>query len=76
MIVGSGNDFSPKGMISRDVNPAIIPNETIIHLHATVVVEGSGNGVVPEVNVPGSYLYVSVGLFDGGHDHGSEVFGG
>ncbi len=63
-------------MISWNVNPTIIPDETSIHLHAAIVVEGTGHGVVPEMDVSGGCLHVLVGLFDGGHDHRSEMFWG
>ncbi len=76
MVVGSGDDLSMKHMISRDVNSAIVPDESVIHLHAAVMIEGSNNGVIPEVNVSGGSFYASVGFFDGWHDHGFEMFWG
>ncbi len=76
MVVGSGNDFSTKRMVSRDIDSAIIPDESVIHFHAAVVIEGSGNGVIPEVNVSGGCFYASMGFFNGRHDHGFEMFWG
>ncbi len=63
-------------MVLGNINPAIIPDETIIHLHAAVVVKGTGNSVIPKMNVPGGCFYAPMGLLDGWHDHGSEVLWG
>ncbi len=38
------------------------------------MVERASNGVVPEVNVPGSGFHVLMGFLNGGHDHRLEVF--
>ncbi len=76
MVVGSGDDLSMKCMVSRDVNSAIVPDESVIHLHAMVMIEGSSNSVIPKVNVSGGCFYASMGLFNGRHDHGFEMFWG
>ncbi len=74
MIVGSSDDFSMKRMVSRDVNSAVIPNETIVHLHAMVMVKGADDGVIPKVDVSGGGFYALMGLLNGWHDHSFEVF--
>ncbi len=76
VVMGSGDDFSMQGMVSWNVNPAIVPNETSVHSHAVIVVEGASDGVIPEVNISGGGLYVLMGLLYGGHDHHFEVFQG
>ncbi len=76
MIMGSGDDLSMKCMVSRNVNSAIVPDESVIHLHTAVVIEGPSNGVIPKVNVSGGCLYASMGLFNGQHDHSFEMFWG
>lgn len=53
MVVGLGNDFPMKCVVSRNVDPAIVPDKSVIHLHAMVMVERAGDGVIPEVNVSG-----------------------
>ncbi len=76
MIMGLSDDFSAKGMVSGNINSAVVPDETVIHLHTTIVIEGTGDGIVPKMNVSGGCFYVLMGLFNSGHDHGSEVFRG
>ncbi len=63
-------------MISWDINPAIVPNETSVHSHAMIMVEGASNGIVPEVNISGGGFYVLMGLLHGRHDHCLEMFRG
>ncbi len=76
MVVGSSNDFSAQCMVSGNVNSAIIPNKTSVHPHAAIMVEGAGDGVIPEMNVSGGGFYVLMGLLHGGHDHCFEMFWG
>ncbi len=71
--MGSSNDLSMKGMISGDIDPAVIPDETIIHFHAVVMIERASDSVVSKVNISGGGFYASMGFFNGGHDHSSEV---
>ncbi len=73
MVVRSSNDFSTEGMISWDVNSAVVPDETIVHFHAAIMVERASDGAIPEVCISGSGPHIPVGLFNGGHDHCSEV---
>ncbi len=61
-------------MVSWDVNPAVVPDETIVCFHAAIVVKRAGDGVVPEVCISGGSSHILMGLLDGGHDHRSEVF--
>ncbi len=63
-------------MISWNVNSAVVPDEAVVHFHSAVMVERSGDRVVPKVCIPGGNFHVLVGLLDGGHDHRSEVFWG
>ncbi len=63
-------------MVLWDVNSAIVPDETIVQLHAVIVIVGASDGVIPEVNVSGSGFYALVGFFHGGHDHRSEMLRG
>ncbi len=63
-------------MVSWNVDPAIIPDKSIIQFHATIVVERSGDDVVPEMGIPGGSLHLLMGFFNGWHDHGPEVFWG
>ncbi len=72
--MGLSNDFSTQCMVSWDVYPAIVPDEASVHSHATIVVEGASDGIVPEVNISGGGLYVLMGLLHGRHDHCFEVF--
>ncbi len=63
-------------MVSWNVDSAIVPDETIIHFHAAIMVKGAGDCVVPEVCVPSGGSHILVGLVDGGHDHRPEVLWG
>ncbi len=63
-------------MISWNVNSAIVPNETSVHFHAAIVIEGTSDRVIPEVNISGSSFYALMGFFHGGHDHCSEMLQG
>ncbi len=60
-------------MVSWNINPAIVPDETSIHFHAAIMVERAGNGVVPEVNISGGGFHALMGFFNSGHDHHFEV---
>ncbi len=63
-------------MVSWNVNSAVVPDEAIVHFHATIVVEGTGDHVVPKVNVPGGGFHALMGFFNGGHDHRLKVLWG
>ncbi len=76
VVMGSGNDFSMKCMVSGNIDSAVIPDETIIHFHASIMVEGTGDGIVPKVNISGGSLHTLMGFPDGWHDHGSEMLRG
>ncbi len=74
MIMRLSDDLSMKCMVTGNVDPAVVPDETIIHLHAAVMVEGASDGVIPEINIPGGSFYALMGFLYGWHDHGSDVF--
>ncbi len=63
-------------MVLWDVNSAVVPNETIVHFHAAIVIERAGDRAVPAVRIPSGGLHILVSFFNGGHDHRSEVFWG
>ncbi len=76
MVMGSSDDLSMKCMVSWNINSVIVPNETVIHFHAAIMVEGTGDDVIPEMNVLGGSFYAPMGFLNGWHDHGSEVLWG
>ncbi len=69
------NDFSSQRMISGDIDSVIIVDQSVLHLHSLIMVEGSEDVLVPWLVVKHSTFDLALCLFDCGHDHCPEVLG-
>ncbi len=70
------NDFPSQCMILGNINPVVVPNESSLQFHAAVMVDGTWNCIVPQMNVSGHVFDMLMSFFNHGHDHGFEMFGG
>ncbi len=62
-------------MILGNIDTAVIVDQSILYCHSSIVVEGSGNVLVPSVVVKCSMLDLGLYLLYGGHNHCPEVLG-
>lgn len=47
MVMALGNDFSPKGGLSGDVDLSIILEKSTFMEYPSLIVEGCGNALIP-----------------------------
>ncbi len=62
-------------MILRNIDTAVIVDQSILYCHSSIVVEGSRDVLVPSVVVERSTLDLGLYFLYCGHDHCLEVLG-
>ncbi len=60
-------------MILGNINTVVIVDQPILYCHSSIVVERSGDVLIPSVVVERSTLDLGLDLLDCGHDHCPEV---